>query len=98
MMNRTASRPLVTGTVSTRAAVTFGVVLAVVSTLVLGVFVNWLSALLALGAFGFYVGIFLWRLGAGFADDWGSSVRLPLLCAVWIVANRVVVRRGSIHA
>ncbi len=58
MMNRTASRPLVTGTVSTRAAVTFGVVLAVVSTLVLGVFVNWLSALLALGAFGFYVGIY----------------------------------------
>ena len=44
------------------------------------------------------LGIFLWRLGAGFADDWGSSVRLPLLCAVWLVANRVVVRRGSIHA
>ncbi|MBK8469318.1 MAG: heme o synthase [Candidatus Phosphoribacter sp.] len=58
LMNRTASRPLVTGTISTRAAVNFGVALCIVATLVLGVFVNWLSAWLALAAFAFYVGIY----------------------------------------
>ncbi len=58
LMNRTATRPLVTGTVSTRQAVLFAIGLCVLATLVLGLFVNWLSAWLALAAFGFYVGIY----------------------------------------
>ena len=55
VMHRTSNRPLVTGTVSPRAALVFGVALAVVSTLWLGLLVNWLSAWLALAALLFYV-------------------------------------------
>ncbi|MEO7752526.1 MAG: heme o synthase [Terracoccus sp.] len=55
VMHRTSKRPLVTGTVSPRGALVFGVSLAVVSTLWLGLLVNWLSAWLAVGALLFYV-------------------------------------------
>jgi protoheme IX farnesyltransferase len=55
VMHRTSNRPLVTGTVSARGALVFGVALAVVSTVWLGLLVNWLSAWLALGALLFYV-------------------------------------------
>ncbi len=55
VMHRTSKRPLVTGTVSPRGALVFGATLAVVSTLWLGLLVNWLSAWLALGALLFYV-------------------------------------------
>ena len=55
VMHRTSNRPLVTGTVSPRGALVFGVTLAVVSTLWLGLLVNWLSAWLALAALLFYV-------------------------------------------
>ena len=55
VMHRTSRRPLVTGTIGPRAALTFGLSLAVVSTLWLGLFVNWLSAGLALAALLFYV-------------------------------------------
>ncbi len=55
VMHRTSRRPLVTGTVSPRGALVFGVALTVVSTVWLGLLVNWLSAWLALGALLFYV-------------------------------------------
>ncbi|GAA2023124.1 heme o synthase [Terrabacter terrae] len=55
VMHRTSRRPLVTGTVTPRGALVFGVALAVGSTLWLGLLVNWLSAWLALGALLFYV-------------------------------------------
>jgi len=55
VMHRTSRRPLVTGTVSPRGALVFGISLAVVSTVWLGLLVNWLSAWLALGALLFYV-------------------------------------------
>lgn len=55
VMHRTSKRPLVTGTISPRGALTFGLTLTVVSTLWLGLLVNWLSAGLALGALLFYV-------------------------------------------
>ncbi len=54
-MRRTRRRALPRHLVSTRAALVFGLVLAVASTLVLGYFVNWLSAGLALLANAFYV-------------------------------------------
>lgn len=54
-MHRTSGRPLVTGTVSPRAALVFGAVLGVASVLWLGLVVNWLSAWLALGAIALYV-------------------------------------------
>ncbi|MFJ1754393.1 heme o synthase [Kitasatospora sp. NPDC088134] len=61
VMSRTERRPIVTGMVSPREALVFGVTLAVVSTLWLGVLVNWLSSALALGALLFYV--FVYTLG-----------------------------------
>jgi protoheme IX farnesyltransferase len=54
-MRRTARRPLPKHEVSTRAALLFGLTLGVVSTLWLGLFVNWLSSGLALAANVFYV-------------------------------------------
>ena len=54
-MRRTRRRPLPRHAVSRRAALVFGLLLAVVSTLWLGLLVNWLSAGLALAANVFYV-------------------------------------------
>ncbi len=54
-MRRTRRRPLARHQVSPRAALVFGLVLGVVSTLMLGLLVNWLSAALALAANLFYV-------------------------------------------
>ncbi len=58
LMHRTSTRPLVTGTISARAGLVFGLALALVSTLVLGLLVNWLSAALALAALAFYVVVY----------------------------------------
>ncbi|ARQ72589.1 heme o synthase [Streptomyces marincola] len=55
LMERTRNRPLVTGVVRPGECLTFGILLAVVSTLWFGLTVNWLSAGLALGALLFYV-------------------------------------------
>ncbi|UYM07917.1 heme o synthase [Solicola gregarius] len=54
-MRRTRRRPLPRHAVGTRAALVFGLVLGVVSTVWLGVLVNWLSSGLALAANVFYV-------------------------------------------
>ncbi|HEX5862225.1 MAG TPA: heme o synthase [Nocardioides sp.] len=54
-MRRTRRRALPRHIVTPRAALVFGLVLGVVSTVVLGVWVNWLSAGLALLANAFYV-------------------------------------------
>ena len=53
-MGRTQGRPLVTGEVTARAAMVFGVVLTVASTLWLGLLVNWLSAALSVAAILLY--------------------------------------------
>jgi heme o synthase len=57
-MRRTRRRALPRHIVSPGAATAFGVVLAVTSTLVLGLYVNWLSAGLALAANAFYVFVY----------------------------------------
>jgi heme o synthase len=54
-MNRTAHRPLVTGTISPGSALIFGAVLSVSSVLWLGLLVNWVSAWLGLAAITLYV-------------------------------------------
>jgi heme o synthase len=54
-MRRTRRRALPRHVVTPRAALVFGLVLLVASTLVLGLLVNWLSAGLALGACAFYL-------------------------------------------
>ncbi|MDX2826491.1 heme o synthase [Streptomyces ipomoeae] len=58
LMQRTSQRPLVTGMVTPREGLVFGLTLAVVSTLWFGVLVNWLSAWLSLGALLFYVVVY----------------------------------------
>src|SRR4030095_2854726 len=60
-MRRTRRRPLPRHAVGPRAATLFGLVLGVAATVWLGFGVNWLSAMLALGANAFYVGVYtLW--------------------------------------
>lgn len=61
VMTRTERLPIVTGMVSPREALVFGIALGVLSTVWLGVLVNWLSSALALGALLFYV--FVYTLG-----------------------------------
>jgi protoheme IX farnesyltransferase len=53
-MHRTSNRPMVTGEITPREGLVFGAVLTVASTLWFGLFVNWLSALLSLGAIVMY--------------------------------------------
>jgi protoheme IX farnesyltransferase len=54
-MKRTRNRPIPSGAVTPRAALIFGIVLSIVSTLWLGLLVNWASAALAFGAILLYV-------------------------------------------
>ena len=57
-MRRTRRRALPRHIVSPRAAFVFGIALVVISTLVLGFFVNWLSSVLALAASAFYLFVY----------------------------------------
>ena len=57
-MKRTENRPLVTGEVTPRGALVFSWTLAVVSTVWLWVFTNWVAAALSAGAIFFYVVIY----------------------------------------
>ncbi|MFS0867646.1 heme o synthase [Microbacterium sp. 179-B 1A2 NHS] len=57
-MKRTKNRPLVTGEISPRGALTFSWVLAVASTVWLLVFTNWVAAALSVAAIFFYVVIY----------------------------------------
>ena len=61
LMRRTRARPLPAGRIAPRGALAFGVALALAAVLVLGLGVNWLSAVLALAGIVFYVGVYtLW--------------------------------------
>ncbi len=73
-MRRTRRRALPRHIVSPRSATVFALVLAVVSTLVLGLWVNWLSAGLALGANAFYVLVYTMYLKRRTAQNivWGG--------------------------
>ncbi|MGQ0551364.1 MAG: heme o synthase [Armatimonadota bacterium] len=58
VMRRTRGRPLPSGRVTPRRALAFGIGLGVAAVLVLGLRVNWLSALLAGSGIAFYVGVY----------------------------------------
>jgi protoheme IX farnesyltransferase len=61
LMERTQGRPLVTGTVSPKAALVFAVTLEALAFCLFILWVNWLSAVLAVGACLFYVFVYsLW--------------------------------------
>jgi protoheme IX farnesyltransferase len=54
LMRRTARRPLPTHAVTPRAALVFGSVLAVISTVIMAVFTNWLATVLTVAAIAYY--------------------------------------------
>ncbi|NBM19082.1 heme o synthase [Streptomyces sp. GC420] len=74
LMARTSQRPLVTGMVSPREGLAFGITLGVVATLWFGLTVNWLSAWLSLGALLFYVVVYTMILKRRTAQNivWGG--------------------------
>lgn len=92
LMDRTSQRPLVTGMVSPRECLAFGLTLAVVSTLFFGLLVNWLSAALSLGALLFYVVIYTMLLKRRTAQNivWGGIAGcMPVLIGWSAVRNEV---------
>ena len=92
LMHRTERRPLVTGMVSPREGLLFGLGLAVVSTVWLGLLVNWLSAALALGALLFYVLVYTMLLKRRTSQNivWGGIAGcMPVLIGWSSVTNEV---------
>ncbi|MGY1453004.1 heme o synthase [Streptomyces sp. SS8] len=92
LMHRTERRPLVTGVLTPREALVFGVTLAVVSTLWFGWTVNWLSAALSLGALLFYVVVYTMILKRRTAQNivWGGIAGcMPVLIGWSSVKNEV---------
>ena len=90
MMHRTENRPLVTGAISPRSALRFGVVLGVLSCLWLGLLVNWLSAALSLGAIVLYVGFYTMLLKRRTSQNivWGGVAGcMPVLIGWSAVTN-----------
>nr|WP_206441410.1 heme o synthase [Streptomyces boncukensis] len=92
LMHRTEQRPLVTGMVSPRECLVFGISLAVGSTLLLGFLVNWLSGALALGALLFYVFVYTLLLKRRTSQNivWGGIAGcMPVLIGWSSVKNEV---------
>lgn len=90
LMDRTSQRPLVTGMVSPREGLVFGLTLAVASTLWLGLLVNWMSAGLALGALLFYVIVYTMILKRRTSQNivWGGIAGcMPVLIGWSAVTN-----------
>ncbi|MFF4043263.1 heme o synthase [Streptomyces sp. NPDC001816] len=90
LMDRTSQRPLVTGMVSPLECLVFGITLAVVSTLLFGLTVNWLSAWLSLGALLFYVVVYTMILKRRTSQNivWGGIAGcLPVLIGWSSVTN-----------
>jgi heme o synthase len=92
LMHRTERRPLVTGMVSPREGLVFGLTLAVGSTLWFGLLVNWLSAALSLGALLFYVVVYTMLLKRRTSQNivWGGIAGcMPVLIGWSAVKNEV---------
>ncbi|MGH3312471.1 MAG: heme o synthase [Streptomyces sp.] len=92
LMHRTENRPLVTGIVSPRECLVFGLGLTLVSTLWFGLLVNWLSAALSLGALLFYVLVYTMLLKRRTAQNivWGGIAGcMPVLIGWSSVTNEV---------
>jgi len=82
LMHRTSNRPLVTGTITPAAALVFGAVLTLLSTVWLGILVNWLSSALAFAALAFYVGVYTLLLKRRTSQNivWGGAAGcMPVL-------------------
>jgi protoheme IX farnesyltransferase len=89
-MHRTSNRPMVTGEISPRAGLVFGLALTVASTVWLAVFVNLLSAALSLGAIVMYAVGYTMILKRRTAQNivWGGAAGcMPVLIGWSAVAN-----------
>ncbi|MFE9564667.1 heme o synthase [Streptomyces sp. NPDC006487] len=92
LMDRTSGRPLVTGMVSPRECLVFGIGLGIASTLFFGLLINWLSAALALGALLFYVVVYTMLLKRRTSQNivWGGIAGcMPVLIGWSAVKNEV---------
>ena len=90
IMHRTQNRPLVTGAISPPAALRFGAVLGLASTVWLGLLVNWLSAVLSLGAIVLYIGLYTMLLKRRTSQNivWGGAAGcMPVLIGWSAVTN-----------
>jgi protoheme IX farnesyltransferase len=91
-MRRTRRRALPRHIVSTRAALVFGLALGVVATVVLGFWVNWLSAVLALAAECFYLFVYTMLLKRRTTQNivWGGLAGcFPALIGWTAVTNQL---------
>ena len=91
-MHRTSNRPMVTGEVSPREGLVFGLVLTIASTAWFAVFTNWLSAALSLGAIVMYAVGYTMILKRRTAQNivWGGAAGcMPVLIGWSAVANSV---------
>ncbi|KNX37221.1 protoheme IX farnesyltransferase [Luteipulveratus halotolerans] len=89
-MHRTEGRPLVTGAISPRNALIFGIALGIISSLWLGLLVNWLSAGLSLAANVLYVGFYTVLLKRRTSQNivWGGVAGcMPVLIGWSAVTN-----------
>jgi protoheme IX farnesyltransferase len=92
VMERTQGRPLVTGVIEPRNALVFAVVLLVASFVVLTVGANVLSAVLALAAAAFYIGVYtLWlkRTSRQNIVIGGAAGAVPVLVGWAAVQNSI---------
>ncbi len=85
VMHRTRNRPLVTGAVSPREALVFGLALGVLAVAFLGLVVNWLAASLALGAIAFYVLVYTMVLKRRTSQNivWGGAAGCMQVLIGW---------------
>jgi heme o synthase len=92
VMKRTSKRPLVTGAITPRAALIFAVSIIAASFVWLAVFVNLLSAALALAAAAFYVFIYTMWLKRNYSSNiviGGAAGAVPVLVGWAAVTNSV---------
>lgn len=90
VMGRTKNRPLVTGVLNNRQAIVFATMLGLLSALWLGFLVNWLSAMLAIGAELFYIFVYTLLLKRRTAQNivWGGAAgAMPVLIGFSAVTN-----------
>jgi protoheme IX farnesyltransferase len=95
LMQRTARRPLPAHTVSPRAVLTFGLVLAVVSVTLMAAFTNWLATALTAAAIAYYDLVYTWWLKRTTPQNtvWGGICgALPVLIGWAAVTGSVDVR------
>lgn len=91
-MARTARRPLARGQVPTRNALVFGLVLAALSSVWLGLTTNWLAAVLSLAAIAFYVLVYTMLLKRRTSQNivWGGAAGCMPVVIGWAAVTGTV--------